>query len=1120
MSDVIRDPIATAPMRLTADKQARLAERLAARGRAHAGRDVITPRTDPSSPAPLSPAQEALWVFEQMHPGTTAYSVVSARRFRAPFDVGALERALSAVVGRHDALRSVISESAEGAVQVVTGTAAMLRVVDLSAVSDGPLAMEAELAAETARPVALRDGPTLRASALVLGPQEFVVVLVAHHIFTDGSSLAIVWRELAAAYDAVRGGRPILLGPAPVQMADVAAWERARMTDDALATWGAAWRERLAGATFSLALPQDAPRTPGPAAARRHVAALPEAVWGAVGETAIRQGVTPFTVVLAAYALLLQRWTGQRDLVVGIPIARRARPELRDVVGYVANMLPVRIGFECGDTFRDVVARVHVEALAALDSEDLPVATLARALGAPAGGDGPLFGTMFSLLDRTAGADAEPAGLEPVATAPDAAKSDLSVTVVPGDRSLEVVFEYRADILSTETVERAATWLRLLISGALQDPSLPVCRLPMVSAEERRTLLEQWGRAPRAVQPSTVTEQVRARAASRGAAVALVADDARLTVAELVERAAALATLLRERGVTRGALVGLVADRSAAAVVAMLAILELGAAYVPIDPGYPVERIRATLRGGGVRHAIVAADHASALADQCEVIPLDAVLSLRPGDTDGASSPHPDDAAVVLFTSGSTGVPKGVVIPHRALVNHMAWMTDVGVREGDVVLHRAPLTFDVSVWETLGVLMHGGRIIVARSGGHADAAYMAHTIAANGVTVVQLTPTVLWALLESPGVAARGSLRMLLVGGEVVSSDLVARVRTMMPGVTMLNCYGPTETTIDATSWRVDGDIADGVVPIGRPMANATAYVLSDAGELQPVGVPGELCIGGAGVAHGYLGDPALTAARFGPDPFSSEPGARMYRTGDRARWRADGQLEFLGRADDQVKLHGVRIELGEVEAALRAHPEIAAAAAAVRANGGAPRLIVFYTTRDGAARDGAALRAWLKDRLPAAMVPAAFVYLDVLPFTSSGKVDRRALPDLPGDTALYVAPDGAVERVVAEVWEAVLGISPVSVTDEFFALGGHSLLATRITGRLNRLFQLTIPLRRFFDAATVRGVASVIVDLEPTPGRADAAARALIRLRDMSPEQRAQLRAAASASPIGPAGP
>lgn len=1105
--------------RLSPETQARLADRLASlRGKPASGAGIVPRAT--TGPAPLSPAQEALWLFEQMHAGTSTYVVPSARRMQGVFDAAALRRAFAAVVARHDALRTTIDETPDGPVQVVGESAQDMLAVEVRDLAVDGEGIDALLAADAQRPIDLRAGPAVRMTAYVDGDRDPVLLLVTHHLLVDGASLAIIWRDFATAYEQARRGEDPRLVPPSVQMPDVAVWERERLAAGALDAGRTYWSGQMKGAATSIEFPLDAPRADG-APAETVRTQLPAVSWDRVVTAARQQRATPFTVLAAVYAVLLFRWTGQNDVVIGVPVARRSRPELRDVVGYLANMLPLRVRVASDDTIADVIARVQAQTIAMFEHEDVPISTLSRASGTRSGGDA-LFATMFGFGDTAVDAVRQD-GLrfEPVPIALEDAKCDLSVSVSREGEMLSAALEYRADIFARATVERAATWFETLLDAALGDAATSIGCLPMSPPDDRRVLLEEWGVAPARPATGTISAHVRASIAGRGDAIAIVDDEAQLSYRDLEGHIASTVASLREHGVGPRSVVGLVADRSAAAIVATLAILELGAAYVPIDPAYPVERVRATLTSAGAHVVVAGSDHGPSLAADFVVVAADDVLSTRSRRADAVLPPRPacdpDDPAVILFTSGSTGTPKGVVIPHRALVNHAAWMEgDVGVGADDVILHRAPLTFDVSVWETLGALSHGSRIVVARPGGHADAEYMVSAIAANAVTALQVTPTVAWSLLGEAAFAACRSLRLVLLGGEPATYDLVTRLGDVLPWATVVNGYGPTEATIDSTWTRVSRR-ADAAVPIGRPIRNATAYVLSPSLELQPIGVPGDLWIGGAGVATGYLGDPELTAARFVSDPFAAVPG-RMYRTGDRARWRLDGQLEFLGRVDDQVKLRGVRLELGEVESALRMHPQVAAAAASIRADTGEQQLVAYYTTHSGAEIDADSLRATAAALLPPVGVPAIYVRLDALPRTVSGKVDRRALPAPPESTAAYVPPDGDVEAVVSDVWQTVLGVERISALADFFAIGGHSLLATRITARLNRLFGITIPLRRFFDAGTVRAVARLITEMEVEQGRARAVARAILRLRDMSPEQKAQLRTNAPGIPSRPA--
>ncbi|HEX6041076.1 amino acid adenylation domain-containing protein, partial [Longimicrobium sp.] len=1034
-------------------------------------------------PLPLSFAQERLWFLDRMEPGRASYTLSSALRVTGPLDAAALERALGRVVLRHEALRTTFVEVDGAPAQVVAPFAGFpLPVEDLSGLEDGARAAAARRrgAEEAERPFDLAAGPLFRARLLRLAAEEHVLLTCIHHIVCDRWSMDVLRRELAALY-----ADPDGLPPLPVQYGDYAAWQRDHLRGAALDGPLAWWRDRLAGAPEVLDLPADRPppATPG-ARGGRVSAVLPAGVAAGLDAVGRAEGATPFMVLLAVFQALLARYAGTDDVVVGTPVAGRARRELEPLIGLFVNTLVLRTDLGGAPAFREVVRRVRGTALGAYDHQDVPFDRLVAELRPErAAGRTPLFQVMFTVVEAGDGAGPAPAGLaiEGAGGEARASKFDLSLTCVRGGAGVETVLEYDADRFDAATAARMLEHLGRLARHVARDPGRRPAEVELLGRAERRQVLRGWNGTARPYPlDRCIHRLVEAQAARTPHAPALVHEDVALTYARLNGIANGLARALRGRGVGRGGFVPVLAERGVHVAVAMLAVLKAGAAFVPLDAAWPEARLRGVLR----------ALHPPLLLATEDVAERAAGLGVPvvPVRLDGDGAPDlpddgvgPDDPVYAIFTSGSTGAPKGAVVPHGGITNRFLWMTETfGAASARCVLQTTRHVYDSAVWQLLWPLTLGGHAVVPRADGEADADHLAGLIHARGVTMTDFVPSVFNALVPELVADARArerlsSLRTVIVGGEQVTAETTHRFMDCFPGVRVVNLYGPTECSIGSIHHRVArGD--GGRIPIGRPIANTTALVLDRGGRLAPPGVAGEIHLGGRCVGLGYLGDPARTAAAFVPDPYGP-PGARLYRTGDLGRCRADGAMECLGRLDEQVKVRGLRMEPGEIEGLLRRVPGITDAR--VLAHDAAPgdrRLVAYVAAAPPASVQPAALRAHLAAHLPQAMVPAAFVVLPALPRTPGGKVDRQALPAPAWDEgAAYVAPRTPVEEIVAGLWARALGVERVGVHEPFFALGGHSLLATRLVARARRELGVEVPLRAFFEHPTVAGMSGLV---------------------------------------------
>ncbi|MFE3877330.1 amino acid adenylation domain-containing protein [Kitasatospora sp. NPDC059146] len=1043
-------------------------------------RPALRPQARPAL-VPLSPAQQRLWFIEQFEGPSALYNTPVAVRLTGAVDHSALELALRDVVARHEVLRTLVPTTDGRPHQLVTEAPELpLRAV--------PVADEEALRtalAEAGREVfdLARDLP-VRATLFSLPHDEHVLLVLMHHIAADGWSVAPLFRDLATAYRARHAHTEPDWRPLPVQYADYALWQRELLGDQEqpsalLSAQLAHWQQALADAPEELALPYDRPRPAAPTHRGGLATAVVDAeLHAALAELAADRQASLFMVLQAAVATLYTRLGAGTDLPLGTPVAGRTDEALDDLVGFFVNTLLLRTDTSGNPGFRELLDRVRRTDLDAFDHQDLPFERLVEQLNptrTPA--RHPLFQTLIALESRAA----VPTAFGDLACAEhpfelDVAKFDLSFrfTEQGPQAGLTVAIEYATDLFDPATASALAERLLRVLRAVAADPDAPIGTVEILDPAEREQLLTGWNDTALPVPDATLPELFEARAAATPDAVAVVTDGGRLSYAELDARAEHLAADLADAGVGTDTPVVLLMDRSAELLTALLAVLKAGGSYVPLDDRHPAERLRQITAETGAALVLVDAahrDHPLAADAPCPV------LTLTPERFDGPlrrrshrPAVHPEQLAYVMFTSGSTGVPKGIAITHRDVVQlatDPCWQHPDGLR----VLFHAPHAFDASTYEIWAPLLSGGQVVVAPAG-DLDAAAIGALVRTHGLTHVHVTAGLFRVIAEEdPGVFA--GVREVLTGGDVVSAPAVRRVLAAVPGIGVRVLYGPTEITLCATQLPLPAaDSVPDTVPIGRPMANTRAYVLDDGLQPVPVGVPGELHLAGAGLARGYLGRPALTAERFVACPYGGK-GERMYRTGDIVRRRSDGVLEFLGRADDQVKIRGFRIELGEVEAALTAHPAVRQALALVREDRPGDKRLVGYVTGDATPGE---LRAFVTDRLPGYMLPAAVLVLDALPVTANGKVDRRALPapDYSG------APEGRAprttqERSLCEQFAQVLGLGTVSIDDDFFDLGGHSLLATKLVSRIRTALGVEMTIRTLFDHPTVGELADAL---------------------------------------------
>jgi aspartate racemase len=1051
---------------------------------------------------PASFPQQGLWLVDRLTGTTVNYTIPMVFRIQGKLDADILEAAINAVILRHEILRTYFIEQDGEPMQVIQSLFSMpLTRDDLRGYPEEQrIAEAARLIQETAATsFSLDQLPLLKTRLLCLGDEEYRLLFVFHHIIFDGWSLDVFARDLSALYEAFSRGRPSPLPELPIQYADYAAWQREQWQDEAMEGRLDYWKSRLAGLP-TLELPTDRPR-PAVQALRGKSQrfSLPSGLTEELNVLGRREGATLFMTLLAAFQALLHRYSGQDDIAVGTPNAGRGRLELEGLIGFFVNTLVLRVDLSGDPSFRELLARVRDVALGAYTHQDMPFEKLVEALNPQRDpGCHPLFQVMFVLQNTSDdtlmlnGTRAEPLPVDTGTT-----QFDLTLELSETPQGLTGKVEYATALFEAATIERLIGHFQMLLEGIVARPEARLSELPLLTASERRQLLVEWNSTeapfPR---DQCIHALFEARAAATPEAAAVIYEDSQLSYAELNAQANRLAHYLRELGVGPDARVAICVERGLNMVVGLLAILKAGGAYVPLDPAYPRERLAFMLEDSAPAALLTQGRLENLFEDMAKTVPvldLDAKFPPWAGlpDTDpdhGSVKVKPGNLAYVIYTSGSTGKPKGVMVEHKALCN---LITDVKNRYGigaeDRILQFGSIAFDMSMQDIFGALLMGAALVLRGEDWLAGASKFWGMCAKNRVSIITL-PTLFWQqLVQEEHVAIPGTIRHVTIGGEAVDSNVLAawfEREGYRP--TLFNGYGPTETTIYSTSHK---PLADSLSrqAIGRPIANTSVYILDAHRQPVPIGVMGELYIGGAGVTRGYLNQPELTAERFMHDPFTAKADARMYKTGDLARRLADGTIEFRGRNDFQVKIRGFRIELGEIEAALRRHPQLREVAVGVHEPApGDKRLVAYGVARDAGAPSAAELRDFLKPKLPEFMTPSAFVFLDALPMTPNGKLDRKALPEPDQGRHVaeieFMAPRTPLQQQLADLWAEVLKIGRISMRDNFFELGGHSLLAVNVIVKVNERFNVRLPLGALYQAPTIEELENLLASGDPQP--------------------------------------
>jgi len=1037
----------------------------------------------------LSSSQQRQWFLWKLDPTNTAYHVQGALRLKGTLHIDTLSRAFAELVQRHESLRTLFKEgsremleekSGAGVEQYITSDMASLSlpVVNLESVSDAEDRLQDLMAEVNRSPFSLTDGPLVRASLVCLSPQEHVLMIVMHHIITDGVSMQIMLDDLSALYSAALSNQKADLPELTVQYNDYAHWQRDWLNSAECAQQLSYWRDQLGNEHPSLMLMTDHPRKADSYyQAQQFEFTLPKTVSDGLRQQCVALGGTVFSSLLAGFQVLLARYTSQGDIRVGVPVANRGPLETRNLVGFFVNTLVLRNNIGRDTSLSQLLRQATSSAVAGLENQSLPFDLLVDALQPERSlSHNPLFQVMFNHLQEDFHVLRELSGLsveyEPYAA--DAAQFELTLdTREDSTGQIRATFTYAKALFEPDTIARMAGHYQTILEALVTQPEQKIADIELLSDREQQQLAQWSVNSEHYDTVNPVHHLIEQQVVNHPNRTALIFDGQSLSYAELNARANQLAHYLIAQGVRPESKVGIAVERSIEMVVGLLGILKAGAAYVPLDPEYPAERLAYIVEDSGVQLLLTQ----SYLAGQMLIQGVEQVVLLDQIDLSDYAHHNPDvpihgdNLVYVIYTSGSTGKPKGAAIAHRSLASCMTWMQHkYGLTDADTVLHKAPFGFDVSVWEIFWPLTSGVRLVVANPGDHRDPERITQLIRRHQVTTLNFVPAMLQAFLAHEGIEKETHLRYVICGGEAMPAATQTEALRRLKGVSLQNLYGPTETTIHVTQWTCR-DNGETLVPIGRPIAETSAYILDESLNVVPQGVAGELYIGGALLSRGYLHRADLSAERFVANPLDAQ-GSRLYRTGDLVRWNLEGQLEYLGRIDHQVKIRGLRIELGEVEAQLLAQDDVKEAVV-IALNSPSGTQLVGYVSSRSPSLEAYSLRERLAQTLPDYMVPSTVMILDSLPLNANGKVDRKALPEPEWLSSNdYEAPQGEVEQALAEIWSDVLGVDKVGRHDSFFELGGNSLAVLKVNALLMQKSGYDIPIKTFFEARTVAALA------------------------------------------------
>jgi amino acid adenylation domain-containing protein len=1074
-------------------------------------RAVILPQSRETNKFPLSFAQQRLWFLDQLEPDTAVYNIPDIHHFSGPLNLLALERSLNELIRRHESLRTTFHSIDGEPVQVIEeAQPRKIEVIDLSGLPEAEREAESQRMAhdEAERPFDLTRGPLFRFRLVKLEEQEHLLLLTMHHIISDGWSLGVLGRELSALYQAFSANQSSPLEELTIQYADFAVWQRQWLQGETLEKQLVYWREKLGGELPMLDLLTDRPR---PAVQTYRGSAVERELGAAVTErlkqVSMENGATLFMTLLAAFNVALWRYTRQQDILVGSPIANRNRTEIEGIIGFFVNTLVLRSTVSPEMTFREFLGQVRETTLGAYGHQDVPFERLVEELQPERTlNRQPLFQVLLTLQTWE---EMQLEGLELsfMNTRREVTKFDLSFFLTETDNGLYSWFAYNTDLFDGATIARLLKHFHTLLEGIAANPDARLSELSLMTTEERQQL-EEWNQTQTEYERDKCVHQlVELQAARQPDAIAVVYGEKQISYGELNRRANQLAHYLRAHGVGIETRVGVLMERSVNWIVALLGILKAGGVYVPLDGSYPAGRLRFMLEDAGI--GLLLTESGQPQIEASEVVYLDQGWEWL--ESESAENPEnvtqADDLAYLMYTSGSTGQPKGVGVPHRAINRLVSNTNYVKFDESDRVAQISNASFDAATFEIWGALLNGCRLVVlekemALSPKELERQLLEHEISVMFLTTALFNQTA----LNRPDIFA--SLKYMVYGGDAVDPRAVQRVLEEGKPQHLVNGYGPTEGTTFTTWYDArESDIGARTIPIGQPLSNTEVWVLDQQGRMAPVGVAGELYIGGDGLARGYLGRPELTAEKFVPHPFSRQPGARLYRTGDLVRYREDGNVEFLKRMDQQVKVRGFRVELGEIESTLNQYWAVVESVVVDRKDAsGDTRLIAYIVPEEGVEPTSLELLTFLQEKLPSYMFPSAFITIKEIPLTPNGKVDRRALP-VPEQVEVatgagFIAPRTEMEQLVAEIWRETLGITQVGAESNFFDLGGHSLLATRVMNRIRERCGVELPLRVLFEFPTVVSLAAKLDAARPKETELSRILDILVNMENISEEE------------------
>ncbi|HEX7333556.1 MAG TPA: amino acid adenylation domain-containing protein [Pyrinomonadaceae bacterium] len=1077
--------------------------------------NVILPQRRDTNKFPLSFAQQRLWFLDQLEPNSTVYCIPDTQYFDGPINLDALERSLSECIRRHESLRTTFHTVNGEPVQVIAEPQPQkLEVIDLSHLPEEEREVEAQrMADEEARqPFDLTRGPLFRFRLVKLADHQHILLLNMHHIISDGWSLGVLGRELGPLYQAYSAGKSSPLDELTLQYADFAVWQREWLQGEVLEKQLSYWREQLGGDLPVLDLWTDRPRPPMQTYRGSTVhLGLSKEITERLKQIAREGEATLFMTLLAGFNMLMWRYTRQDDILIGIPIANRNRTEIEGIIGFFVNSLVLRSKLSPESSFREFLKQVRETTLGAYGHQDVPFEKLVEELQPERSMNRqPLFQVLFT-LQASEGIALEGVQSGWVGTKRDTAKFDLNLFMGEFETGLNSSLVYNTDLFDESTIARMLEHFHTLLAEIAANPDARLSELSLLTTEEREQL-QQWNQTQTEYErDQSVHQLVELQAALRPDGVAVVDGANEIRYEELNRRANQLAHYLRKHGVGLETRVGVLMERSAEWIVALLGILKAGGVYVPLDGSYPEQRLCFMLEDAEVKLLLTQRGQPEIVAEdeETEVVYLDSGWEwLQSENADNLDNvTEAENLAYLMYTSGSTGQPKGVGVPHRA-INRLVRNTNyVKFDENDRVAQISNASFDAATFEIWGALANGSRVVVLDKETALSPDELGRKLVDQQISIMFLT-TALFNQTALSRPEAFASLKYMIFGGDTVDARAVHRVLAEGKPRHLINAYGPTEGTTFTTAYETqDADIDAGTIPIGRAISNTEVWVLDQQGRIAPVGVAGELYIGGDGLALGYLGRPELTAEKFVPHPYSREAGARLYRTGDLVRYRSDGNVEFLRRMDQQVKVRGFRVELGEIESVLNEYWAVVESVVVDSKDSSEnTRLIAYVVLEEGVEATSSELLSFLQEKLPSYMLPAAFITIKEIPLTANGKVDRRALP-VPDEIEVemgadFIAPRNDMEELVAEIWRDILGLTQVGVESNFFDLGGHSLLATRVMNKIRERTGVELPLRVLFESPTVASLAAKLEEAQPKDSEMGRILEILANVENISEEE------------------